>query len=94
MSIATDPDAVVAMMDAFGVSMAQISVNPRRPESALELFEKHPTRFFGEVGVDPNRGMESVRALEQTVALHPNIRAASAAPCLLHPQVPIDDKRF
>jgi hypothetical protein len=94
MSTAADPDKVVAMMDQFGVAMAQVSVNPRRPEAALELFERYPSRFFGEVGVDPNRGMESVRALEATVKLHPNIKAASAAPCLLNPQVPIDDRRF
>lgn len=94
MALASDPDAVVAMMDSFGVAMAQISVNPYKPEGALALFEKYPTRFFGEVGVDPNAGMESVRALERAVQLHPNIKAASAAPCLLSPQVPIDDKRF
>lgn len=94
MSIASDPHAVVAMMDAFGVSMAQIGVNPRKPEGALALFEKYPTRFFGEVGVDPNAGMDGLRALEATVNLHPNIKAASAAPCLLNPQVPIDDKTF
>ena len=83
MSIAQDPDMVVAMMDEFGVQMAQIGVNPRRPEGALAMFDKYPTRFFGEVGVDPNAGMESVRALESTVKLHKNIKAASAAPCLL-----------
>jgi predicted TIM-barrel fold metal-dependent hydrolase len=94
MGSAADPAQIVAMMDAFGVAMAQISVNPRRPESALELFEKYPGRFFGEVGVDPNSGMEGVRTLERTVNLHPAIRAASAAPCLLNPQVAIDDKRF
>jgi predicted TIM-barrel fold metal-dependent hydrolase len=94
MGKAWSPDAVVAMMDAHGVAMAQISVNPRHPERALGIFERHPTRFFGEVAVDPNAGMESVRALERTVRLHPNVRAASAAPCLLNPQVPIDDKRF
>jgi len=94
MKLAGDPEAVVAMMDRFGVAMAQIGVNPRKPEGALALFDRYPTRFFGEVGVDPNAGMDGVRALEQTVKLHPNIKAASAAPCLLNPQVPIDDKRF
>ena len=94
MSVASDPDLVVQMMDHFGVQMAQVAVSPRHPEGALAMFEKYPSRFFGEVGVDPNRGMESVRALEQTVALHPNIKAASAAPCLLNPQVPIDDRKF
>ena len=94
MGVASEPEQIVAMMDAFGVAMAQISVSPRKPERALELFERFPGRFFGEVGVDPNAGMESVRALERTVKLHPAIRAASAAPCLLNPQVPIDDKKF
>ena len=94
MSIAQDPDAVVAMMDAFGVQMAQVAVDPRNPEGALAMFDKHPTRFFGEVGVNPNAGMKSVRSLEATVKLHPNIKAASAAPCLLNPQVAIDDKKF
>ena len=94
MSTASDPEKVVAMMDEFGVQMAQIFVNPRRPQGALEMFDKYPTRFFGEVGVDPNKGMESIRALEDTVKLHKNIKAASAAACLLNPQVPIDDKKF
>ena len=94
MSIASDPEAVVDMMDAFGVQMAQVNVSPRHPEGALALFERYPDRFFGEVGVDPNRGMESVRALEEMIGLHPNIKSASAAPCLLNPQVPIDDRKF
>ncbi|MEM1432586.1 MAG: amidohydrolase family protein [Pseudomonadota bacterium] len=94
MSTAQDPDAIVAMMDAFGVATALIAVNPRKPEGALELFERYPARFIGEVGVDPNQGMKSVRALEATVRLHRNIVAASAAPCLLNPQVAIDDRKF
>ena len=94
MSVATDVDAVVAMMDAFGVAMAQINVNPRKPERAIDIFEQYPNRFFGEVAVDPNQGMDAVRTLETTINLHPNIKAASAHPCLLNPQVPIDDKRF
>lgn len=94
MALSQDPDAIVAMMDHHGVAMAQVSVNPRRPEGALAMFDKYPTRFFGEVGVDPNAGMDSVRALEATVRLHPNIKAASAAPCLLNPQVAIDHRTF
>ncbi len=94
MSLAQDPDAIVAMMDEFGVATALVAVNPRKPEAAVELFERYPTRFIGEVGVDPNQGMNSVRALENTVKLHRNIVAASAAPCLLNPQVAIDDRKF
>ncbi len=94
MSKATTGDEIVEMMDNFGVQMAQIGVHAKNPEPALQVFEKYPTRFFGSVGVDPNAGMQGVRALEETVKLHPNIKSASAAPCLMYPQVPIDDKRF
>jgi len=84
---------VVEMMDRHGIACAQVHVDSRRPDDAIALFERYPGRFFGEVGVDPNRGMQAVRSLERTVQLHPAIRAASLAPCLLDPQVPIGDKR-
>ena len=89
-----DPEAIVAMMDQFGVQAAMVHVNPLFPEKALTLLERFPTRFLGEVGVDPSSGMVGVRLLEETVKLHSNIVAASGAPCLLNPQVPIDDKRW
>jgi len=89
-----DPDNIVAMMDEHGVETAMIGVHPRHPDHALELFEKYPGRFIGEVGVNPNIGMKSVRALEETIALHPSIVAASGAACLLNPQVPLDDKKW
>ena len=94
MSKTTTVDQIVEMMDAFGVQMAQIGVSARNPEPALQMFEKYPTRFFGSVGVDPHAGVQGLRALEETVKLHRNIKSASAAPCLLYPQVPSDDKRF
>jgi len=86
-------DDLVAMMDQYGIACAQIGVDSRSPESAIELFERFPGRFFGEVSVDPNQGMEAVRALERTVQAHPAIRSASLSPCLLDPQVPIGDKK-
>ena len=94
MAEGVDPEQVVAMMDAYGVGIAQIGVDPHHPEEAIGLFERFPKRFFGEVTVDPNSGMDGVRLLEQTVALHPNIKAASGMPHLAYPPVPIDDKRF
>ncbi len=94
MGQAVDPDAVVEMMDRFGVRMAMIHVDLHHPENTLALFEKHPGRFLGEVGTDPNMGMDGVRRLEDIVKLHPNIVAAAGAPCLLNPQVPIDDRRW
>ena len=93
MSASVDPDDVVALFDRFGITCGQVHVDARRPEHAIELFERFPGRFFGCVGVDPNEGMAGVRALEQAVRAHPAIRAAAFAPCLCAPQVPIDDRR-
>lgn len=47
-----DPEAIVAMMDQYGVQCAMIGVHPRYPDQALELFERFPGRFIGEVGVE------------------------------------------
>ena len=46
MSIAQDPDAVVAMMDAFGVQMAQVAVDPRNPEGRLPCLKSTPRDFL------------------------------------------------
>ena len=80
MSKTTTVDQIVEMMDAFGVQMAQIGVSARNPEPALQMFEKYPTRFFGSVGVDPHAGVQGLRALEEPVKLHRNIKSASASP--------------
>ncbi len=87
-------DDIVAMMDEYGVATALIGVSPKGLESSIELFEKFPKRFIGEVHVDANQGMDAVRMLEDAVNAHPNIVAASGNPCLLNPQVPIDDKKW
>ena len=94
MSQAMTLDEIVVMMDAFGVRMAQIGASAANPEPALQAFGQYTERFFGTVGVEPHADMDGVRSLKEAVQLHPNIKSASAAPCLLYPQVPIDDKRF
>ncbi|TDI59019.1 MAG: amidohydrolase [Alphaproteobacteria bacterium] len=91
---AADIDAVVAQMDKHNVAIAQIPVNPKDPEGALEIFNKYPSRFIGDVSVDPNLGMEAVRALEATVKLHANIKSFTASPSFVFPQVSLDDKKW
>lgn len=94
MGQARSADEIIDMMDRHGVAIAQISIDPRTPEPALALFERHPGRFFGAVRVDPNEGMEAVRALERTVRAAPrHVKSAALSPCLLYPQVPINDKK-
>ena len=84
-------------MDKYGIERAMIGVatseeSPRVEDSQRALRE-HPDRFFGCVQVDPNRGMDAVRDLTRAVE-ELGVKAASAFPCGLNPQVPINDKKF
>jgi uncharacterized protein len=81
---------LVAVMDAHGITTAQIDVDPRRPEESHGIFERFPGRFFGSVGIDPNLGMKSMRSMKRAVESHPAIRSVAVAPCLYSPQVNID----
>ncbi len=89
----SDPEKrVLEQMDRFGIERALIPVSPDAAAS-LRALARHPDRFFGTCELDPNRGMQEVRRLKQLVETH-DVRAASAFPCRLVPQVPIDHKRF
>jgi uncharacterized protein len=79
-------------MDAHGIERAMIGVGIGEADARRAL-EEHPDRFFGSFEVNPNLGMEGVRAL---VRAHDElgIKAATAFPAGLCPQVPINDKKF
>jgi predicted TIM-barrel fold metal-dependent hydrolase len=79
-------------MDKYGVDRAMIGVGIGEGDARRALKE-HPDRFFGSFEVNPNLGMEGVRALVQA---HDDlgIKAATAFPAGLCPQVPINDKKF
>jgi uncharacterized protein len=53
----------------------------------------HPDRFFGSFQVDPNAGMDGVRNLVRAYE-EVGIKAATAFPAGLNPQVAINDKKF
>lgn len=89
-----DAEKVIELMDKHGIAIAQIPVDVDEPEAAINLFKKYPSRFIGDVSVDPNVGMDAVRALEATVKLHPNIKSCTAAAAFVTPQVPLDDKKW
>lgn len=80
----------VAKMDAFGIAKAMVGVN--HPEGR-EAIRRYPDRFFGSYHADPNRGMDEVRELVRMKA-ELNIKAVTAFPSGLVPQVPIDDRRW
>ena len=79
-------------MDKVGIERAMIGVGIGESDARRALKE-HPDRFFGSFEVNPNLGMEGVRALVQAYE-ELGIKAATAFPAGLCPQVPINDKKF
>ena len=79
-------------MDRFGIEKALIGVS-LDDDTAQRALRAHPDRFLASCGTDPNRGMEDLRDI---VRLHEQfgLKAVSAFPCGLFPQVAISDKRF
>jgi predicted TIM-barrel fold metal-dependent hydrolase len=79
-------------MDKHGIERAMIGVRIGEADARRALRE-HPDRFFGSVEVNPNRGMDGVRDLVRSYE-ELGIKAATAFPAGLCPQVPINDKKF
>lgn len=84
--------AVLGEMDHHGIDKAMIGVTFERGNGVRAL-QEHPDRFFGCYEVNPNKGMDGVRALQRAVE-QLGVKAATAFPAGLTPQVPINDKRF
>jgi predicted TIM-barrel fold metal-dependent hydrolase len=92
-----DPIKVVLEeMDHFNIERAMLGIGGRadveRSNSHRALLE-HPDRFFGSYEVDPNLGMNAVRDLVRAHETY-GIKAATAFPAGMMPQVPINDKKF
>ncbi len=71
-------DSYMARMDRAEIEMAFITAAKSGPvgapashhvpyEMVAEVVEEHPDRFRGLAGIDPNQGMDGVRALEHAV---------------------------
>ncbi len=82
----------LSLMDAHGIEKALMGFDPDDPVSVRAVRE-HGDRFLPEYFVDPNRGMDEVRAIERLHATY-GLRAVSAFPAGTVPQVPIDDARY
>jgi predicted TIM-barrel fold metal-dependent hydrolase len=94
---AADPVSIVLQeMDHFNIERAMLGIGGRadvQRTSAQRALEEHPDRFFASYEVDPNRGMEGVRDLVRAYETF-GIKAATAFPAGMLPQVPINDKKF
>lgn len=84
--------AVLDEMDRFGVEKALIGVGFGNGR-ALGALRDHPDRFFASFEVDPNAGVDGVRALRRAVE-ELGVRAATAFAAGTFPQVPVDDARW
>jgi predicted TIM-barrel fold metal-dependent hydrolase len=92
-----DPIAVVLdEMDHFNIERAMLGIGGRADverTNSQRALEQHPDRFFASYEVDPNKGMEGVRDLVRAYETF-GIKAATAFPAGMLPQVPINDKKF
>jgi predicted TIM-barrel fold metal-dependent hydrolase len=87
-----DPVALaLTEMDKHNIRRALLGVHEN--VHAQRGFREHPDRFLGLFNVDPNQGMDSVRALEHAVK-EIGVHAAHCWGTGLSPQVPIADKKM
>lgn len=81
----------IEQMDKHGIERAMIGLGfSDLQEKALR---QHPDRFFASYEANPNRGMDEVRKI---VDLHAefDIKAVTAAPAMIMPPVPVNDKKW
>ena len=93
--VGSQPDYVaytVAQMDLHGIERAMVGIDGTNSGN-LDAIRRHPDRFFGSYQANPNRGMDEVRTI---VKMHRDygIKAVTAFPSGICPQVPIDDKKW
>ncbi len=84
--------ATIHDMDRHGIERAMVTLDDDRP-LALEAISTRPDRFFASYECNPHAGVDEVRKIERFQSSH-GIRAVLARPSNLHPQVPVDDRRF
>jgi predicted TIM-barrel fold metal-dependent hydrolase len=84
--------AVLNEMDHWRIDKAMVGIGFDRSVSNRAI-EEHPDRFFASYEVNPNLGMKGVRDLVRAHEEY-GVKAASAFPAGMNPQVPINDKRF
>jgi predicted TIM-barrel fold metal-dependent hydrolase len=77
-------------MDLYGIERGLVGIAGETSELALK---QHPDRFIPSMDVDPNQGMDTIRAIVRNHELF-GIRAVSSFPAGTFPQVPINDKKM
>jgi predicted TIM-barrel fold metal-dependent hydrolase len=92
--LSSSPDPVgvtLGEMDRWGVERGLIRVGD--PDgNGVDAMKRYPDRFIPSFSVDPNDGMEGIRALSRAYETF-GVRAVSMFPAGTFPQVAINDKK-
>ena len=88
-----DPiDHLVELMDHYGIAKGMIGAQ-KVGDQGYTAIQRHPDRFFGSLEIDANRGMQAVRDIIRARD-EVGIKAVTAFPAGMNPQVPINDKKM
>ncbi len=83
---------LVKQMDRYNIERALVGYFDGS-QAAEAARRKYPHRFLWDYSVDPNGGMETVRAIKRAHAEW-GIHSVTVFPCGCNPQVPINDRRM
>jgi predicted TIM-barrel fold metal-dependent hydrolase len=83
---------LLEQMDRFNIERGMVGFVESQPD-CMRAFHKHRDRFLFDLPVNPNTGMEDVRAIHRAKREF-GIDAVSVFPAGVNPQVPINDKKF
>ena len=83
---------LVGEMDKYNIDIAMVGYF-EGSEAAVAAKKNHSDRFIFDFPVDPNQGMDAVRAIRRAHAEF-GISSVSVFPCGCNPQVPIDDRKM
>ena len=86
------PAYVIQQMDKFNINKANIGLNENQSE-IIDAIQRFPDRFFFNLPVNPNKGMEEVKRIKKHFKKY-KIKSLDAFPSGLCPQVPINDKKW
>lgn len=82
----------IEQLKKHNISRAMLGIDDVSP-THLKALEEHPDRFFASYECNPNKGMEEVRKIKRLQRDY-DIKAVTAFPAGLCPQVPLDDKKW
>jgi len=83
---------LVGEMDKYNIDIAMVGYF-EGSEAAAAAKKNYPDRFIFDFPVDPNQGMDAVRAIRRAHTEF-GISSVSVFPCGCNPQVPINDRKM